>query len=209
MRRWHRWVFSIFRIATPAWMPRRTRWSRLTPSCRGRSFVRLLSGSGASPMRIASRARDAKPIDAVLMFKTLVLSAFYNLSDDQIEYQVRDRLSFMCFLGLGLGDRVPDARTVWLYRDAPGARRARWRRCSGCLTITWRGRDILRGAGRSSTPPSCQRRATTTRARRTRPTRRARCPRIGQTSPPSAARKIWTPAGQKSTARASTAPGTR
>lgn len=58
-----------------------------------------------------------KPIDAVLMFKTLILSALYNLSDDQIEYQVRDRLSFMRFLGLGLGDRVPDAKTVWLYRD--------------------------------------------------------------------------------------------
>jgi len=59
-----------------------------------------------------------KPMDAVLMFKTLVLSALYNLSDDQIEYQVRDRLSFMRFLGLGLGDRVPDAKTVWLYREA-------------------------------------------------------------------------------------------
>ena len=59
-----------------------------------------------------------KPLDAVLMFKTLVLSALYNLSDDQIEYQVRDRLSFMRFLGLGLGDRVPDAKTVWLYREA-------------------------------------------------------------------------------------------
>jgi len=59
-----------------------------------------------------------KPIDAVLMFETLVLSAPHNLSDDQIEYQIRDRLSFMRFLGLGLGDRVPDAKTVWLYRDA-------------------------------------------------------------------------------------------
>ncbi len=36
-----------------------------------------------------------KPTDAVLMFKTLVLSALDNLPDDQIEYQVRDRLSFM------------------------------------------------------------------------------------------------------------------
>ena len=51
-----------------------------------------------------------KPMDAVLMVKTLVLSALYNLSDDQIEYQVRDRLSFMRFLGLGLEDRVPDAK---------------------------------------------------------------------------------------------------
>lgn len=58
-----------------------------------------------------------KPMDAVVMFKTLVLGALYNLSDDQIEYQVRDRLSFMRFLGLGLQDRVPDAKTVWLYRE--------------------------------------------------------------------------------------------
>ena len=36
-------------------------------------------------------------MDAVLMFKTLVLSALYNLSDDQIEYQIRDRLSFMYY----------------------------------------------------------------------------------------------------------------
>ena len=59
-----------------------------------------------------------KPMDAVLMFKTLVLSALYNLSDNQIEYRVRDRLSFRRFLGLGLGDRVPDAKTVWLWREA-------------------------------------------------------------------------------------------
>jgi IS5 family transposase len=42
-----------------------------------------------------------KPVDVVLMVKTLVPSALYNLSDDQIEYQLRDRLSFMRFPGLG------------------------------------------------------------------------------------------------------------
>ena len=46
-----------------------------------------------------SRARR-KPMDAVVMFKTLGLSALFNLSDDHIEYQARDRLSFMRFLGL-------------------------------------------------------------------------------------------------------------
>ena len=51
------------------------------------------------------------------MFRTPVPSALYNLSDDRIEYQVRDRLSFMRFLGLGLEDRVPDAKTVRLYRE--------------------------------------------------------------------------------------------
>ncbi len=51
------------------------------------------------------------------MFKTLLLSALYNLSYDQIEYQIADRLSFMRLLGLGPGERVPDAKTVWLCRE--------------------------------------------------------------------------------------------
>ena len=51
------------------------------------------------------------------MFKVLVLQSLYNLSDDQTEYQIRDRISFMRFLGLGLGDRVPDAKTIWLFRN--------------------------------------------------------------------------------------------
>jgi len=50
-----------------------------------------------------------KPFDVVLMFKVMVLQSLYNLSDDAVEYQVRDRLSFMRFLGLTIGDRVPPA----------------------------------------------------------------------------------------------------
>jgi IS5 family transposase len=57
------------------------------------------------------------PYDAVLMFKVLVLQALYNLSDDQAEFQIQDRLSFMRFLGLGMADRVPDAKTIWLFRE--------------------------------------------------------------------------------------------
>jgi Transposase domain (DUF772) len=52
-----------------------------------------------------------------VIFKALVLQALYNLSDDQAEYQLRDRLSFMRFLGLGLEEAVPDAKTLWLYRE--------------------------------------------------------------------------------------------
>ena len=59
----------------------------------------------------------AKPFDVVLMFKLLILQHLHNLSDEGIEYQVRDRLSFMRFLGLQLEDRVPDAKTVWLFRE--------------------------------------------------------------------------------------------
>ena len=42
----------------------------------------------------------------------------YRLSDEQLEYQVTDRLSFMRFLGVLLAGDVPDARTVWAFRDA-------------------------------------------------------------------------------------------
>lgn len=59
----------------------------------------------------------AKPIDVVLLFQMLVLQHLYNLSDEALEYQVRDRLSFMRFLGLQLEDRVPDAKTVWWFRE--------------------------------------------------------------------------------------------
>jgi transposase, IS5 family len=57
------------------------------------------------------------PYDPVLMFKVLVLQTLYTLSDDQTEYQLKDRLSFLRFVGLALEDRVPDAKTIWLFRE--------------------------------------------------------------------------------------------
>jgi len=72
-------------------------------------------------VRLAPEERKSnagrKPFDAVLMFKVLVLQTLYNLSDEQAEYLIRDRISFMRFLGLGLEDPVPDATTVWLFRE--------------------------------------------------------------------------------------------
>ena len=70
----------------------------------------------ASLLRALRRSERSKggrpPYDPVLMFKILVLQALYNLSNDQTEFQIRDRLSFMRFLGLGLHDRVPDAKAI-------------------------------------------------------------------------------------------------
>lgn len=62
-------------------------------------------------------AAGRKPWDAVLMFKAIVLGSLYNLSDEALEHEMGDRLTFMQFLGLGLEDRIPDATTVWLYRE--------------------------------------------------------------------------------------------
>src|SRR3981189_3906259 len=66
-------------------------------------------------MRKSSAGR--KPLDAIVMFRMLVLQALNNLSDEQVEYQARDRLSFTRFLRLGLGDSIPDATPVWLFRE--------------------------------------------------------------------------------------------
>ncbi|MDA0952400.1 MAG: IS5 family transposase [Proteobacteria bacterium] len=80
-------------------------------------FRRQLEAVWRRPAEARQSKAGRKPWDAVVMFKVLVLCELYNLSDEQLEYQLRDRLSFMRFLGLGLEDRVPDATTVWLYRE--------------------------------------------------------------------------------------------
>ena len=52
-----------------------------------------------------------------MMFKILVLQHLYNVSDDQIEYQIRDRYSFCRFLGFTPSEKIPDAKTIWLFRE--------------------------------------------------------------------------------------------
>jgi IS5 family transposase len=59
-----------------------------------------------------------KPTCRILMFKLLILQRLHNLSDERLQYQVTDRLSFMRFLGLDLAADVPDARTVWAFRES-------------------------------------------------------------------------------------------
>ncbi len=65
------------------------------------------------------RSRGGRPpFDHVFMFKVLILQAMHSLSDERCEYLIKDRLSFMRFLGLGLADAVPDANTIWTFREA-------------------------------------------------------------------------------------------
>ena len=69
-------------------------------------------------IRFKKKATGGRPAwDGVLMFKVLVLQSLYTLSDEQIEFQVKDRLSFQRFPGLDLNDKLPDAKTVWLWRE--------------------------------------------------------------------------------------------
>ena len=58
-----------------------------------------------------------EPFDYVMMFKILILQRYYNLSDDQMEFQILDRMTFMRFLDLELSDKVPDSKTIWLFKE--------------------------------------------------------------------------------------------
>jgi len=66
----------------------------------------------------APKAKGGRPpYDYVTMFKILILQRYYNLSDDQIEFQINDRLSFMRFLDLTIADDIPDSKTVWKFTE--------------------------------------------------------------------------------------------
>lgn len=57
------------------------------------------------------------PFCRLMMFKALLIQSLYNLSDDQLEYQIVDRASFKRFLGLKKSDKVPDSKTFWTFRE--------------------------------------------------------------------------------------------
>lgn len=70
----------------------------------------IFRGPLVAALRRSPQAKGGRPpFDPVLMFKILVLQALYSLSDEATEFQIKDRLSFQRFLGLGLDGTVPDA----------------------------------------------------------------------------------------------------
>ena len=60
------------------------------------------------------------PLDDILMFKITLLQDWNNISDDDAEYMINDRLSFQRFLGMELGEKAPDAKTIWLFKEQLG-----------------------------------------------------------------------------------------
>ena len=67
--------------------------------------------------RVASDKGGRPPCDNILMFKIMLLQEWYHIADDMTEYLINDRLSFQRFLGLSLNEKVPDAKTIWLYKE--------------------------------------------------------------------------------------------
>jgi transposase, IS5 family len=78
--------------------------------------------------------------DKVVIVKCLLLQALYNLSDESLEYQVNDRLSFKRFLGLDASDKSPDAKTMWIYRE-----RMKWSGLEKVIFDWFEGQLIISG----------------------------------------------------------------
>lgn len=73
----------------------------------------------------SGRERGGRPpFPTELMVRALILQHLYNLSDEQMEYQVLDRLSFQRFLGLRRSSQVPDRTTFWTFRERLTAAKA-------------------------------------------------------------------------------------
>ena len=69
-------------------------------------------------IKIRDEKKGGRPAyDVVLMFKVRIIQHLYNLSDDMTEFQIFGRLSFARFLGLGLNDDLPDAKTIWVFKE--------------------------------------------------------------------------------------------
>src|SRR3954449_6979461 len=168
------------------------------------SFRAEIEAVVLTPDELKKSSAGRKPFDAILMFRMLVLQALNNLSDEQVEYQVRDRLSFSRFLRLAIEDSIPDATTLWLFRE----KLAKAGLIESCLTVSTsilRPRATWRVAGRSSTPVSCWCRRSGTVVTRTPSCMLGAHQRGGSRSPPKCGRRTAMRAGPRSMAAASSA----
>jgi len=104
-------------------MPEEAQLQRLSKLGDSLEKLNIIDFEAFRPMLVNVYKKERKsnagrpPFDVVMMFKILVLQRLFNLSDDQTEYQITDRMSFQRFIGLSLGERVPDAKTIWLFHD--------------------------------------------------------------------------------------------
>ncbi len=149
----------------------------------------------------SGRRADGPPFDPVLMFKIFVIQATNNLSDERAEFLINDRLSFIRFLVLGLEDRVPNARTIWLFREkltTAGAIKRLFEQFDAML----RQAGYIAMSGQiASMPAWLRRRDSAVRTTRRRQSSRAGYRRIGRPSRPSCGTRIATRAGRSNSPR--------
>jgi IS5 family transposase len=138
--------------------------------------------------------------DHVFMFKVLILQAAHGLSDERAEYLIKDRLSFMRFLGLGLADVVPDANTIWTFREALTRARIDGRPAIEVLFKAYEAAltkaGFLAMGGQIIDASIVAGRSNATARARSATSRKAAFPRRGRTSPPNSPRRTAMHAGR-------------
>ena len=84
------------------------------------------------------------------MFKVLILQKYHGLSDDTTEEQIGDCLSFLHFLDLQLGDEIPDAKTIWVFKERiEEGKRDGSRRLFEAFTATLEAKRLIKMALRT------------------------------------------------------------
>lgn len=194
-------------VGQPGFFDLSTRYEQL--SAAGDPLERLATvvdfevfrGTLVAALRRSPRGKGGRPpFDPVLMFKILVLQALYSLADEATEFQIKDRLSFQRFLGLGLDGTVPDATTVWLFRERLVKAKAIDRlfaRFDAALT----DQGYLAMGGQIIDATVVPRRSSAIPRTRRQRSRKGGSPSTGRTSQPRSGRRIVMPAGASSTPR--------
>ena len=59
-----------------------------------------------------------RPIGFEIKLKMMFLQYLFNLSDEELEDQVIDRMSFQQFVGLSYNEEIPDFTTIWKFKEA-------------------------------------------------------------------------------------------
>jgi len=79
-----------------------------------RSIALLVDKAAPRP----ERKKGGRPhFPTELMVRVLVVQQTFNLSDEQMEYQLLDRLSFQRFVGLRHSSQIPDRTTIWIFKE--------------------------------------------------------------------------------------------
>jgi transposase, IS5 family len=155
----------------------------------------------------ADRSKGGRPpYDHVLMFKVLILQSSPSMSDERTEYLIKDRLSFMRFLGLSLAESVPDANSIWNFREAltrapiegASAIEVLFKRFDA--TLTKAGFLAMGGQIIDATIAAPKQRNTEAEKK---DIKAGRIRRIGSATPPNCVRRIATRAGRSNTRKPS------
>ena len=111
-------------------------------------FAALAASIDKAAPRPSREKGGRPPFPTEVMVRTLLLQQLYNLSDEQLEFQLLDRLSFQRFAGLRHSSQIPDRTTFWTFRE----RLAPVKRFLKQLTENWINTDTLRGVDKSLMP---------------------------------------------------------